>query len=368
MPQIRWFAAYGVVREQRRESIIVRVADGDGATGWGEVTAGSAPPGAPSGPPRRGPLPDRTDLWRDLSADLEERAAAAVLDCEWDRPEQLTAAAGLHSRRAASALDMACWDLWCRARGVPLAHALGATRTSVMAGVRLTGERLIDSLLVQVNRHLSAGYARVTLEITPGWDIEPVRAVRHAFPTLALHVDAAGTYTESDEHLAALEALDSYQLTALERPFAAGDLPAHGRLQSRLRAAVSPEISDLETLEQAISNGAGRALVLRPAAIGGLSTARRMHDRAAAAGWDLWCDGGPGYGIERAAAVALAALPGCTMPSDLTTVRQPRGVVAPPVQAHAGVIAVPYTGAGLGHDIDEDAVRKLATHALRVPA
>jgi L-alanine-DL-glutamate epimerase-like enolase superfamily enzyme len=347
MPQIRWFAAFGITREPRRESIVVRVSDG-GTSGWGEASC----PGAA----RFG--------W----SDLEGRAESAVLECEWDSPEQLTAAAGLRSPYATAALDMACWDLWCRSRGIPLAHALGATRTSVVAGARLTAQRMIDTLLVQVNRHISAGYARITLEITPGWDIEPVRAVRHAFPALALQIDAAGAYTESPEHLAALEALDGYEPVAIERPFPATDLAAHGRLQSRTRAAVAPEIADLETLDTAIADAAGRALALRPGAVGGISAARRMHERAHAAGWELWCDGGPGYGVERAAAVALAALPGCTLPSDLTTLRAGRGVVTPPVQTHGGVIAVPYTGSGLGHEIDEDDVHALATQALRVPA
>jgi O-succinylbenzoate synthase len=356
VPQIRWFAAFRVSatraprvpRVHRPESIVVRAADGDGAVGWGESVV---PEGCDRG-------------W----AAIEDRAETAVLGRDWDHPEELTAEADFGSPHASAAIDIACWDLWCRARGVPLAHALGGSRTSVVAGARLTAERQLDTLLVEVNRYVSAGYSRVTLRVCPGWDIEPVRAVRNAFPGLALQVDAAGAYTDSPADLAALEALDSYRLVALERPFAAGDLDAHARLQDRLTAAVAPQTGDLAALDTAIATGAGRALVLRPGALGGLSTARRAHDRAAAAGWDLWCRGSLGLGVGQAAAVALAGLPGCTLPSDLTELRPAAGVVSPPVQSDGGVVAVPLTQSGLGHQIDEGRVRALATEELRIPA
>lgn len=114
----------------------------------------------------------------------------------------------------AAALDTACWDLWSRQRGIPLAHALGGVRTAVTAGVTLGPQPSLELLVQEVNRQVGAGYKRVRLHIRPGWDVEAVRAVREAYPSLVLQVDGGGRYTESPEHL---DALRSSTTTACSR-------------------------------------------------------------------------------------------------------------------------------------------------------
>ncbi|MFL6054891.1 MAG: enolase C-terminal domain-like protein [Actinoallomurus sp.] len=347
MPRIEGFEAYRMTMPhgRRPESILVRVCDADGAIGWGEVAGSDA-------------------CW----ADIEERVGPALLGLDWELPEEVVGVGGLGGHAAASAIDIACWDLWCRRQRTPLAYALGGTRTSIVAGARLTAEPTLDVLLTRVNRLVSAGYARVTLAVQPGWDIEPVRAVRQAFPALALQADGAETYTEDPAHLSALEALDAYGLIAIERPFAGGELAAHTRLQRAIDTPVCLDPADLDTVDAAISIGAGRMFGLRIARLGGLTAARGAHDRALASGWDTWCDGAAGFGIGQAAAVALAALPGCDLPSDVSETPSQTAVVSPPVRAHGGVVAVPLTQPGLGHDIDHDLVTRLSRHTLRIPA
>ena len=350
MPRVQGCAAFRVTmpRGGRPESILVRLTGDDGAVGWGEA-----------------PLRPETDsTW----ADIAERLAPALLGLDWDRPEDVAGVAQLGSHRAAAAIDIACWDLWCRARRVPLAHALGGTRTSVVVGARVAVQPTIESLVSQVNRFVGAGYTRVTVGVRPGWDIEPVRAVRRAYPALALIADAGGAYTETPAHLAALTALDAYGLLAIERPFASGDLAAHARLQGRIATSLSPYVSDLDTLDAAITLGAGRALNVRIAALGGLTAARSGHDRAYAAGWDVWCGGAGAFGIGQAAAIAVAGLPGCTLPSDVGEIAGGPVFVTPPVRASGGVLAVPFTEPGLGHAVDAPAIARLATRTVRIPA
>lgn len=54
----------------------------------------------------------------------------------------------------------------------------------------------IDELLEEVGGFLDAGYLRIKLKIEPGWDIEPVRAVRERFgDDVLLQVDANTAYT-----------------------------------------------------------------------------------------------------------------------------------------------------------------------------
>lgn len=350
MPRVIGFDAFQVAmpRGQRPESILVRLTGEDGTAGWGEV--GSPQPGDAA--------------W----ADIEERIGPALLGLDWDRPEDMAGLAQLAGRRAAAAADIACWDLWCRARGVPVAHALGGTRTSVVTGARLSAEPSLDTLVGRVNRYIGGGHTRITLAVRPGWDVEPLRAVRLAYPALALQVDACSAYSESPEDLTALEALGAYGLLAIERPFGRGDLDAHTRLQRRIDTPVAPDVSDLDSLQAAIAQEAGRTLSLRVARFGGLTAARAAHDLAYAAGWDVWCSGPGPFGIGQAANVAVASLPGCTLPSDVTEMAGGPKFVSPPVRSTGGVVAVPLTQPGLGHDIDEDLVARLANRTLRIPA
>lgn len=347
MPRIEGFEAYRMAMPhgRRPESILVRVCGEDGVTGWGEVAGSDA-------------------CW----ADIEERVGPALLGLDWELPEEVVGVGGLGGHAAASAIDIACWDLWCRRQGSPLSHALGGTRTSIVAGAGLTAEPMLDVLLTRVNRLVAAGYARVTLAVRPGWDVEPVRAVRQAFPALALQADAAESYTESPAHLTALEALDAYGLLAIERPFPGGELEAHARLQRRVSTAVCLDPADLDTVDAAITLEAGRMVGLRISRLGGLTATRAAHDRAFAAGWDAWCGGAAGFGVGQAAAVALASLPGCDLPSDVSETPAQTAVVSPPVRASGGVVAVPLTQPGLGHDVDEEQVARIARKTLRIPA
>ncbi|MCW2919007.1 MAG: Mandelate racemase/muconate lactonizing protein [Actinomycetia bacterium] len=350
MPRVIGFNAFRVAmpRGRRPESILVRLTGEDGMVGWGEVL-----------------FPEPADAtW----TDIEERIGPALLGLDWDRPEDVAGLAQLGSRRAAAAVDIACWDLWCRARGVPVAHALGGTRTSVVTGARLGAEPPLDTLVGRVNRYIGGGYTRITLDVRPGWDVEPVRTVRQAYPALALQVDAGSSYSESPEHLTALEALAAYGLLAIERPFDRGDLDAHTRLQRRIDTPVAPDLGDLDSLEAAIAQEAGRTLSLRVARFGGLTAARAAHDRAYAVGWDVWCAGPGPFGIGQAATVAVASLPGCTLPSDVSEMAGGPQFVSPPVRPTGGVVAVPLTQPGLGHDVDEDLIARLATRTLRIPA
>ncbi|GHH64096.1 o-succinylbenzoate synthase [Streptosporangium violaceochromogenes] len=311
---------------RRPESILVRLTDYGGMTGWGEVVD-----------------PD-PKTW----AYLEEGAGRALIGVDWEHPAELGDIPG------GGAVDMACWDLWARMSGVPLSHALGGSRTSLTATVRIGAERNLDSLIARVNRHVCGGYAHVTLDVHPGWDIEPLRAVRRAYPALGIGVDARAAYTDAE----ALEALDAYAPSSIERPFV--DLAAHADLQRRVAAPVLLDITSLAELAEAVASDAGRALLLRPAEVGSLDEVRRMHDLALAAGWEIACSGGRGAGLARAATVAVAGLPGCTLPCDVAEPPRSSQIVTPPVGASGGVVAVPLTQPGLGHTVDVVRVRRLA--------
>ncbi|OZM77331.1 o-succinylbenzoate synthase [Pseudonocardia sp. MH-G8] len=341
-------------RKSYLEHVLVRVQDADGAVGWGEIAS-------PSGPFFAAETVET--CWSIATAHL----VPALLGRVWEHPAQ---AAALWSRVrgnefAKAGLDMACWALWSQTQGVPLAGALGGERRTVVAGVSLGIEASVDALVEQVARHVEAGYPRVKLKIAPGWDAEPVAAVRAAFPDLSLHVDANGAYTESDEHLAALRGLDGAGLLMIEQPFAPRDLLAAARLQASIETPIclDESIVDGHDLATALALGSGRVLNIKVSRMGGLTAAVAAHDLARAHDVPVWCGGMHEFGIGRAANVALSSLPGFVLPSDVSGSDKyyARDVVTPPIRADRGTVRVPWETPGLGHAVDEEFLRAHAT-------
>lgn len=340
-------------RKEYLEHILVRVTDADGAVGWGEIASPSAPYYCAE--------TVRT-CWEVASVHL----VPALLGKEWTHPDEVSRLweKVRGNEFAKAGLDMACWTLWATARRLSLAEALGGTRASVIAGVSLGIEPTIDDLVSQVAAQVAAGYPRIKLKVAPGWDVEPVRAAREAFPDLMMHVDANGAYTEDDEHLAALRALDEANLAMIEQPFAPRDLLAHARLQKDVATplCLDESVVELHDLRTALDLGSGRIVNIKVSRMGGLTAAREAHDLAADHGVAVWCGGMHEFGVGRAANVALSSLPGFTLPSDVSGSDKyyRRDVIDPPVVAEHGVVTVSRSTPGLGHEVDEDFVRSIS--------
>ena len=101
----------------------------------------------------------------------------------------------------------------------------------------------IGELLDAVAAYLEQGYRRVKLKIQPGWDVEPVRAVRERFgDDLPLQVDANTAYTLADARQ--LARLDPFDLLLIEQPLPEDDLAGHAALASQLRTPDLPRRVD----------------------------------------------------------------------------------------------------------------------------
>jgi O-succinylbenzoate synthase len=111
---------------------------------------------------------------------------------------------------AKAALEMGVLDAELRATGRSFARELGAVRERVPCGVSVGIMDSIPELLDAVAGYVAEGYVRIKLKIEPGWDVEPVRAVReHLGDDVLLQVDANTAYTLADaRHLAKLDAFD----------------------------------------------------------------------------------------------------------------------------------------------------------------
>lgn len=265
-------------------------------------------------------------------------------------------------RMAKAAIETAVLDAELRAAGVSFATHLGGVQPAVASGVSVGIMDSIPQLLEAVDNYIGQGYLRVKLKIEPGWDVEPVRAVRERFgDDVLLQVDANTAYTLNDA--AHLAELDPFDLLLIEQPLPEDDMLGHADLAKLIKTPVCLDESIESALDAAaaIRLSAAAIINIKPGRVGGYLEARRIHDLCVENGIPVWCGGMLETGIGRAANVALASLPGFTLPGDTSASDRyfSRDVTDPFVLAD-GHLRVP-TGPGIGVDPIMDIVNELTT-------
>ncbi|MDT7783244.1 MAG: o-succinylbenzoate synthase, partial [Pseudonocardiales bacterium] len=243
----------------------------------------------------------------------------------------------------------------------------GGVKSAVDSGVSVGIMDSIPQLLDAVGGYLEQGYRRIKLKIEPGWDVEAVRSVRERFPDVLLQVDANTAYTLADaRHLARL---DPFDLLLIEQPLDEEDVLAHAELAKVVRTPIclDESITSARSAADAIKLGACQIVNIKPGRVGGYLEARRIHDVCAANGIAVWCGGMLETGIGRAANVALAALPGCTLPGDTSASdRYYQMDITEPFVLDEGHLKVP-TGPGLGVTPLPDALDAVTVKTEWVP-
>jgi O-succinylbenzoate synthase len=265
---------------------------------------------------------------------------------------------------AKATLVNAVLDAELRTEGRSLADFLGADKGRVSCGVSVGITPTTDELLEQVAGYLAEGYRRIKLKIEPGLDVDRVAAVREVHANVPLSVDANGAYTLEDEGV--FRALDDLDLLMIEQPLDHEDLLRHALLQQRIRTPVclDESIRSAAGAAAALELGACRIINVKQGRVGGLLEAGRVHDVARAHGAPVWCGGMLETGIGRAANLALAAMPGFTLPGDTSASSRyfVDDLTEPFEMAPDGTMAVPC-GPGIGVDPRRD---RLAACTLRV--
>jgi O-succinylbenzoate synthase len=269
---------------------------------------------------------------------------------------------------AKAGIELAFVDLVARLRGQPIARVVGGVRDRVEVGVSLGIQPTVNALDERVSRFLALGYRRIKLKIKPGADVAVVGEIRRRHPDIVLSVDANAAYTLADADL--LRRLDAFGLLMIEQPLAHDDVVDHARLQQTVATAIclDESITGRDRARQAIETSACRIVNMKVGRVGGYGEALRIHDLCLERGVPVWCGGMLESGIGRAHNVALASLPGFTLPGDISASSRyfERDVVVPPVEVAAdGTVAVP-TSPGLGFEVDLDFVASRTERVERI--
>jgi O-succinylbenzoate synthase len=325
--------------ETQKVCVVVRV-ETDDAHGWGECVAGTDP----------GYSEEFNEAAWLVLRDFLCPPVLAAGDVGAGELDRVLAGVRGHPMAKAALVD-AILDAELRARGVSLARYLGATTDRVACGVSVGIAPTTERLLEQVDGYLAQGYRRIKLKIEPGTDVERVAAVRGAHPDILLSVDANAAYRL--EELGVFRELDAYGLLMIEQPLHHDDLVEHAKLQAEIATPIclDESIRSAADAAAAIELGACRIVNIKQGRVGGIPEAVRVHDVCSAVGVPVWCGGMLETGIGRATNLALAALPGFTLPGDTSASERyfAQDLTEPFVLQPDGTMAVP-AGPGIGVD------------------
>ena len=343
LPMVRTFrSAYGRSAGRKR-LIVLRLEDRDGTAGWGEAPIADRP--------RYG-----TDTAESTWSALTDLLLPSVVGVSFPGPAQVTStwADLMGQHYAKNAVESAAWAIASAKLDVPLARLWGGVRDAVPVGESFPICDTPEQLLAEVDARLREGFGRIKLKIAPGWDVTAVAAVAEAFPGVPLSVDANCGYTLDSGPWAEL---DDLGLVMIEQPLAGDALIEMSQLQQQLRTplCLDESASTYNTTRTALALGAGRIVNIKPPRLGGLLPSMAVHDLCLREQVPAWCGGMLETGIGRGFNLALAALPGFTLHSDMSPARlfydqdlveptfdiRPDGTVAVPTRPGNGFPVVP---------------------------
>jgi O-succinylbenzoate synthase len=357
MPLVGPFeTSFGVTND--RECVLVSI-QSEGLTGWGECAVDRDP----------GYSYETTGTaWHILKDFIVPSLLGQYVGDAIDFQQRV---AGIRGHNLAKAgVEMALWDLLGKRLGRSLREMLGGQLERVQVGVSVGLQACPEALVERVGIYLAEGYRRIKIKIKPGRDVGDAGAVRKAFPHILLQVDANSAYTL--ETCQVLRPLDRLKLLLIEQPLNEDDLWNHSRLQKQFHTPIclDESIVSLMHARAALEMEACRIINIKPGRVGGLSQAVAIHDLCRAQGIPVWCGGMLETGIGRASNLAVASLPGFSLPGDISAsdryyvedITHERFNLNP-----GSSIDVP-SAPGLGVTVDPAALKKFSLAELRLNA
>ena len=243
---------------------------------------------------------------------------------------------------AKAALETALWDLFAKSQSEPLSKVLGGTQAKVASGVVVATDST-SKALGQIEKYLEEGYQRIKVKINPNQDYSFISEIRRYYPDLPIMADANSAYTLKD--VDRIKALDEFHLLMIEQPLAHDDIIEHALLQKEINTPIclDESIVTFDDAKKAVEFGSCKVINIKVGRVGGLYEAKRIHDYCFERDIPVWCGGMIEFGISRAHNIALASLPGFSIPGDISASSRfwDGDIIAPEVIVEDGFINVP---------------------------
>ncbi|CAN5284973.1 L-Ala-D/L-Glu epimerase [soil metagenome] len=295
---------------QTTDTVLVRVTDSDGLSGWGESpqvwqVTGESLAGA------------EACLQGPLASSLTGRDVEDLADnCRVVRH----AVAANHGAKAA--VDVALHDLAARRTGLSLPRFLGSSRHRLTTDVTLAAGDP-DALATTAADRVSEGFTTLKMKVgtEAATDVARVAAVRaRVGPDVSIRLDANQGWT-AREAVAVMGAIEDrgYGVELVEQPVRAEDLDGLGWVAARVSTPVMADESvyGIRDLIKVIRRRAADLVNVKLAKCGGLSTARTLVELAHAHNMEALIGSMMESHLGVGAAASLAAAAGTTLVPDL---------------------------------------------------
>lgn len=347
MPYVHPFrTSFG--EETHKQTIIVRIEDVEGNLGWGETSVTDIPSYA---------YETIKTAWHVQNDFLIPKLK------EINRPgmeirEILSGFAPVRGHEfAKSGLESALLSLKAEQDGVSIGKLYGSSKSKIPTGVSIGIQKSVDYLVDRIGEFLERGYKRIKIKIEPGWDIEPIKAIRKAYGDIDLMVDANSAYNLDDIDI--LKQMDQYGLTMIEQPMAYNDILEHKKLQDQMETAIclDESIHNPKDAILSIEYGCAKIINIKPARVGGYLNAIGIAKELGKG--KVWCGGMLETGIGRLHNVFYQAREEFTIPGDTSGSDRyySDDIIYPAVEVNEkGFIELPK-GKGLGALIVEELIQ-----------
>jgi L-alanine-DL-glutamate epimerase-like enolase superfamily enzyme len=323
-------------------SAVVRVGTDEGIVGWGEVCPNGRTYSASFFEGERAAL----GILAEAIMGLDPRNLS-VVNRAMDR-----AMAGAPG--AKTALDVACWDVFGKSVGLPIAELLGGTLQENIPLALSVPIGSAAAAAAYVARHRDLGVTNFQIKVGDFWaaDVERVlAAIETAGPGVSVVVDANGGWSLQSA-LLAVKRLEDLPIH-LEQPCRTLADCAELRRHTSLPMILDESVCTLADLTQAKNLGIG-GVNIKPQRVGGLTAARLLRDAAQALDMNVECDDTWGGTLVTAQVAQLAA---STDPRNFLVAAffsdwtEPAVSTAPAISSGGGMgHALP--GPGLGVEVD----------------
>ncbi|HET9659903.1 MAG TPA: dipeptide epimerase [Thermomicrobiales bacterium] len=344
------------------ESVLVRITDRAGNSGWGEGT------------------PDETVTGENpatLLRDLTETAAPGMLGFDTRRRDLATAELERllpNSPTARCAIDIALHDLAGRNAGLPLWALLGGSTSTVQIS-RVVSMREPERMAADARKHVAGGFTTVKLKVgqkdAVATDIERVRQVRAAVGSkTGIKIDVNQGWVDADTAVEAMTAMREFAPDYIEQPVSQHDLNAlaEARKRSGVRTMVDEACHGPADMLRVVALEAADLVNIKLMKTGGLHSALAVDAIARAAGIGSQIGTMVESSIASAAGLHFAASRGNVQTVEMggpIMLAEDIGNARSWYDAHT--ITVPDEP-GLGIDVDSSAVRRYALQWIEICA
>jgi glucarate dehydratase len=333
--------------------VLVKLTTDDGLVGWGEACSGADTASVEAALRAMSPFVVGRDPWN-----REAMRRDAFTYGLW----QFRAGTG---NFAWAGIDMALWDLCGRACDQPLWRLLGGLQQSEATYFYYLARGTPEELTAQVDDGIRAGFEVFYLKVglDDAQDMEMVASVREALgPAPRLRLDANGAWTVP-RALRNLRAMTEHDIDFVEQPVRDHPVGQLGEVRRRLDMAVSANEGLWSEADAHARIRAREADVycFSPYWVGSIASFHRLSWLAHYEGLQVCKHTHGELGLAAAAGHhVVLTLPNGVEGHQQTAYLMEHDILTEPIPIASGPCWGPIEGAGLGVEVDDDAVEESA--------